>query len=147
MYQRIVVALDGSDTATRALQEALRLAREGHSQLRLIHVVDLGSLLVTGGEGIDLDRVESAWCVAGQRILEQGTALARAAGIDVETALLETDGQRVSDVIAADAAAWHADLLVVGTHGRHGISHLLLGSVAEGVARASTVPVLLIRRP
>ena len=147
MYERVAVAIDGSETATRALAEAVRLARQGHGRLRIIHVVDLGSLLVTGGEGIDLDRVEGAWCAAGRRILDQGADLARTADVEAETVLLETDGQRVGDVIAADAASWHADLLVVGTHGRHGIRHLLLGSVAEGVARAATVPVLLVRHP
>ena len=147
MYERIAVAIDGSETATRALEEALRLAQPGHSRVRLIHVVDMWSLLSAGAEGIDVDRVENAWCAAGRQILEQGAASARAAGIEVETALLETDGHRVSDVIADDARSWQADLLVVGTHGRHGISHLVLGSVAEGVARASAVPVLLVRRP
>ncbi|HET9017181.1 MAG TPA: universal stress protein [Thermomicrobiaceae bacterium] len=146
MYERIVVAIDGSDTATRALHEAVRLAQPGHARLRLVNVVDLGPLLISGAETIDLDRVEEAWCTTGRRILEAGAEVARAAGLDAETALLETDGQRVGDVIAADAASWKADLLVVGTHGRHGISHLLLGSVAEGVARAATVPVLLVRR-
>jgi nucleotide-binding universal stress UspA family protein len=58
---------------------------------------------------------------------------------------IETIGHRVADVIAAEAAAWPADLIVVGTHGRRGVNRLLLGSVAEGVARVATRPVLLIR--
>lgn len=48
-------------------------------------------------------------------------------------------------MIAAEADAWPADLIVIGTHGRRGLSHLLLGSIAEGVARVATKPVLLIR--
>lgn len=48
-------------------------------------------------------------------------------------------------MIAADAEAWPADLIVICTHGRRGLSHLFLGSVAEGVVRVATKPVLLIR--
>ncbi|MFZ3083049.1 universal stress protein [Rhodoferax ferrireducens] len=47
--------------------------------------------------------------------------------------------------IAADAEAWPADLIVICTHGRSGLTHLLMGSVAEGVVRIATKPVLLIR--
>jgi nucleotide-binding universal stress UspA family protein len=145
MYERIEVAIDGSEAATDALREALRLANQLGSRLRLIYVVDFGSLLVEGAEGVDIEAFEKAWCARGQQVLEQGAKMAQAAGIEVETVLLEAEDQRVSDVIAADAASWHADLLVVGTRGRHGISRLLLGSVAEGVARASSMPVLLVR--
>ena len=148
MYKRIVVAIDGSESSTAALTEALRVARAEQSRLRVIHVIDLGSLLVTGAEGIDLDRLEEAWCATGRRVLEQAGETTKAAAVDAEMALLESSGAlRVSDVIAADAASWQADLLVVGTRGRHGISHFLLGSVAEGVARTATMPVLLVRHP
>jgi nucleotide-binding universal stress UspA family protein len=47
--------------------------------------------------------------------------------------------------ILAESARWGADLIVMGTHGRHGLAHLILGSVAEGVLRRATVPVLLVR--
>ena len=53
--------------------------------------------------------------------------------------------RRVPDVVVAEAKRWPADLIVAGTHGRRGLSHLFLGSVAEGIIRISTVPVLLIR--
>jgi nucleotide-binding universal stress UspA family protein len=62
-----------------------------------------------------------------------------------ETELLETEGKRVASVIDDDAKRWPADLIVIGTHGRSGISRLLLGSVAEGVVRGASVPVLLVR--
>jgi nucleotide-binding universal stress UspA family protein len=63
----------------------------------------------------------------------------------VETELLETAGQRVADRIVEAAKRWEADLIVMGTHGRHGIQHLVLGSVAEAVIRSAPVPVLLVR--
>jgi nucleotide-binding universal stress UspA family protein len=60
--------------------------------------------------------------------------------------LLETGtpAQRIAAAIADEADAWPADLVVAGTHGRTGVQRLLLGSVAEGIARVSPVPVLLI---
>jgi len=53
--------------------------------------------------------------------------------------------KRVSDAIEQEAESWHADLIVIGTHGRRGFRRLLLGSVAENLIRTSTKPVLLIR--
>jgi nucleotide-binding universal stress UspA family protein len=58
---------------------------------------------------------------------------------------IEQLGRNAADLIAAEADAWPADLIVVGTHGRRGVRRLLLGSVAEGVVRTATKPVLLIR--
>ena len=66
-------------------------------------------------------------------------------GATVETALLEASGERIASVIEGEARHWQADLIVIGTHGRSGLSRLLLGSVAEGVARSAPVPVLLVR--
>ena len=84
---------------------------------------------------------------SGWEILRKAKAVARGAGIPVETRLIEIDtlGHRIPEMIAADAEAWPADLIVICTHGRRELSHLLLGSVAEGVVRVATKPVLLIR--
>jgi nucleotide-binding universal stress UspA family protein len=73
--------------------------------------------------------------------------VARDAGIKAETKLIEATppGARIASMIAAEAKAWPADMIVIGTHGRRGVDHLLMGSVAEGVVRISPVPVLLIR--
>jgi nucleotide-binding universal stress UspA family protein len=60
-------------------------------------------------------------------------------------AALEQNGRRVSDVIVDEATRWRADLVVLDTHGRRGIEHLLLGSVAEAVARTAPTSVLLAR--
>ncbi|HUZ02798.1 MAG TPA: universal stress protein [Thermomicrobiaceae bacterium] len=149
MYRRIDVAIDESEPASAALDAALRLAGEQQARLRAVYVVDLEPLLATGAEGINLDAVETAWCAAGHRILERASSLAAAAGVDIETKLLETpkDGVDISDAIVADATSWKADVVVIGTHGRRGLARQLLGSVAEAVARTATMPVLLIRGP
>jgi nucleotide-binding universal stress UspA family protein len=62
-----------------------------------------------------------------------------------ETALLDVPGERVASVIDGEALNWTADLIVISTHGRSGLSRLLLGSVAEDVVRGASVPVLLVR--
>ena len=51
----------------------------------------------------------------------------------------------MEEVIVEEARSWGADLIVMGTHGRRGFEHLVLGSISEGVVRRATVPVLLLR--
>lgn len=142
MYMRILVAVDGSQGSERALREALRLAAGPSATVRLVHVLDADLYRDTFGEDA---RAHEAWRRTGQKYLDQAAAIAREAGIQVETALLENAGQRTSRVIVDEASRWPADVVVLGTHGRHGLDHLLLGSVAEGVVRSATVPVLTVR--
>lgn len=145
MYQRILVAFDGSNVARHALQEAIKLARDEHAQLRIVSVVDLGPLYWTPLTGINVADIEQAIIQQTQKELSDAAALARQEGIDPETTLRRANGQRISDQIVAEATSWPADLIVLGTHGRGGIERLVLGSVAEGVARSAPVPVLLVR--
>lgn len=146
MFKRILVAVDGSHTAELALQEAIKLAREQRAQLRIVHAVDMVDTNL-GMEFPDTSGILDAMARGGREILRKAETVARAAGIPVETRLIEIDtlGHRIPEMIAADAEAWPADLIVICTHGRRGLSHLFLGSVAEGVVRVATKPVLLIR--
>ncbi|MCL5060127.1 MAG: universal stress protein [Candidatus Thermoplasmatota archaeon] len=146
MFKRILVAVDGSDTADQALLEAVNLARELQAQLRIVHVVDIVNINV-GIEFPNPSEISDVMIQSGREILRKAEAVARGAGIPVETRLIEIDtlGHRIPEMIAADAEAWPADLIVICTHGRSGLSHLFLGSVAEGVVRVATKPVLLIR--
>ena len=145
MFKRILVAVDGSHTAEQALQEAIKLSKELRAQLRVVHVVDEVSL--NWPEGGDFVEIKETFRKSSRQILEKADAEMRKAGMTAETKMLEieTFGHRVADMIAAEAEAWPADLIVIGTHGRRGVNRLLLGSVAEGVARVATKPVLLIR--
>jgi nucleotide-binding universal stress UspA family protein len=148
MYKRILVAVDDSKPAEGALREALELAKIASAELRVIHAVESPYAYPESwytDVHTDLEALRRIWHQAGLRVLERAQALAHTAGVALETALLELDGQRMSRVIVDDAARWHADLVVVGTHGRHGIEHLLLGSVAEAVARTAPASVLLVR--
>lgn len=78
-------------------------------------------------------------------ILEDAKAAARAEGVEADALMVESSGGRVADLIASHARNWPADLIVMGTHGRRGVSHLFMGSDAESVVRTSPVPVLLAR--
>lgn len=146
MFKRILVAVDGSHTAELALQEAIKLAKELRAQLRIVHAVDIVSINL-GAEFPNPSGISDAMTKGGQEILRKADAVARGAGIPVETRLIEIDtlGHGIPEMIAADAEAWPADLIVICTHGRRGLSHLFLGSVAEGLVRVATKPVLLIR--
>lgn len=146
MFKRILVAVDGSDTADQALQEAIKLAREFQAQLRIVHAVDTVNINL-GAEFLISSEVSDAMTRSGREILRKAEAIAREAGIPVETHLIEIDtlGHRIPEVIAADAETWPADVIVLCTHGRRGLSHLFMGSIAEGVVRVATKPVLLIR--
>ena len=146
MYQRIFVAVDSSPTSTRGLDEAIGLGRVTGARLLLAHVVD--ELVFSPGfepGATYMNDVLPQLRRRGQEVLQAALARAEAAGLPAESRLLECFAARTSDVLLNEASAWGADLLVLGTHGRRGIGRLLLGSDAEQILRASTVPVLLVR--
>ena len=144
MYKRILVAIDGSDTSKRALREALQLAKDGKSALRVLHVLDLVTFSTDTPSGFAA--YEEALRTGGEQMLADASDMAEKAGVACETKLLEMEehGRRVAEEIAEDAAAWRAELIVIGTHGRTGIEHVFLGSVAEKVIRRSPIPVFVI---
>jgi nucleotide-binding universal stress UspA family protein len=146
MFKRILVAVDASETGELALQTAIGLAAESQARLRIVNVVDTANINPHAGFPGQSKAAEGS-VKTGQEILDRAEAAAAAAGLAAETSLvrIETLDQRISEAIAHDAEAWPADLVVIGTHGRRGLSRLFLGSVAEGVARLATTPVLLVR--
>ena len=145
MYERILVPVDGSETSKRGLKEAIRLAKEQGARLKCLHVIDEHFLAHDYlGFAYMPDLFESLRN-NGETILEEASEQAGKAGVSAESVLRESGGIRVSERILDEANAWAADLIVMGTHGRRGISHLALGSDAELVVRGSTVPVLLVR--
>lgn len=144
MYKHILVAVDGSETSNLALQEAIRLAKDQHSMLRLLHVVDM-TMAYSVIEAPTVIEYQNALKVEGQKLLADCSESARAAGIEFDSKLSVALGAHIYDLIEKEAKGWPADLIVIGTHGRKGIRRLLLGSVAEGLIRVSSKPVLLIR--
>ena len=145
MYKRILIPVDGSTTADRALQEAIRLAVEQQAQLRIINVMDEGPLYSNVEGLLDINELREALRSSGKHILSKAEELAKHGGAAVETALLETTGERIASMIVEDAKHWSADLVVMGTHGRRGFDRIIMGSVAEGLLRITPIPVLLVR--
>lgn len=147
MYSKVLVAIDGSPTSDAALDEAIKLAKEQGSTLRLVHVVDEGPAYLNADTPFQLDEYERALHKAGERILEKALARVGAEGLQAETKLIQivTINEHAADELVAEAQRWPANLIVIGTHGRRGLRRLLLGSVAEGVIRSANQPVLLIR--
>lgn len=145
MFKRIIVAIDGSHTSSRALRAAINLAKEQQARLLIAHAMDVVAFY--SDMPYDLDMYEQSVRKAGERILKRARAAAEKAGVQAETQLLEVQeiADRVADEIERAAKRWKADLLVIGTHGRRGVRRLLLGSVAESLVRISSMPVLLIR--
>ena len=150
MFRRILVPIDGSTTSNRGLEEAIGLASDQKAKICLLHVVDE---LAVGADGMMymppsyIDEFIRALRAGGKKLLTRAEAKVRKHGIEVEAALLETVGRRVADLIIKQAKKWRADVIVLGTHGRRGLSRVVMGSDAELVLRETPVPVLLVRSP
>lgn len=146
MYQRILVPVDGSPTSNRGLLEAIDIAKLTKGRLRLVHVIDELSFALAmdayaGYSGDWLDTLRKN----GADILATAKATAEAAGVEAETALHDSFSSKVHEEVAAEAAKWPAELIVLGTHGRRGVGRLMMGSSAEQIVRSAAVPVLLVR--
>lgn len=145
VYRKILVPLDGSPTSQRGLKEAIRLAKDNRARLRLVHVLDETPALGMMEEGVDLEPFLRELAKHGRTILERAERLAGKAGVAADAVMAETAGGGVADAILRAAKKWRADVIVMGTHGRRGLRHIVLGSEAEHVLRLSPVPVLLVR--
>ncbi|WOB76848.1 universal stress protein [Achromobacter xylosoxidans] len=146
-YRRILVAIDDSHAAQRALGEGIGIAQAPGGELRIIHVLEGQSIALTFNPYAryytrDLVRQLRQ---AGAELLARAASRVRAAGVVAETVLCDSQGRPVEERILELARAWPADLIVMGTHGRRGVGRALLGRCAEGVIRQSNVPVLLAR--
>jgi nucleotide-binding universal stress UspA family protein len=122
---------------------ALRLARREGARLLLLHVLTPPSPFSAGGPppASYLELLRAGRRAASRR-LAQWRERARAAGARVEARLVEGGP---TEQILRTGGRWRADLIVIGTHGRGGVRHFLMGSVAEQVVRRSPRPVLTVR--
>ena len=135
----VLLATDLSATSSPAEQEALRLASGLHARLIAVSVIDPGSLRLPGGRfRARVDQVRDERENAAQALV------ARAQELGVPTAFLVWEGDPGEAIVDA-ASAESADLIVLGTHGRHGVNRSLFGSVSDHVVRNAPCPVVVVR--
>lgn len=146
MYQRILVPIDGSATSDRGVEEAARLALLTRGRIKLMHVLDeitvnaeLQAYAGSMGDWV-LQLRDNA-----RKLLDRSAAIVRGMGVEATTYLQEGLAGPIHEPIVTEALMWQAELIVVGTHGRHGLKRLYLGSGAESILRHAPVPVLLVR--
>ena len=141
MGEEVLVPYDGSDPATDALTYALEQFPE--ATVTVLHVVTLPESYWSafGGREDRIPGYEEA-VDRGEKLLEEASQTADAAGHEVETDLETGEPHRV---IVDRAAEGGFDAVVIGSHGRTGVSRVMLGSVAEKVVRRTPVPVVVVR--
>jgi len=144
MYRRILVPVDGSPTAERGLREAIDLAGQ-NARLVLLHVIDDYPMLMQMSSMSAYEDLKQARRRLGEDMLARARSEAEEAGVQVDSVLREVVHSRPAEVIVEETVKAHCDLIVMGTHGRRGVSRLALGSEADLVIRISPVPVLLVR--
>lgn len=145
VLRRIVCALDASPPADRAFAVAVDVAAEREATLELLSIVALDDEIAEDYEhrGFDPEGTVGALYATARTPLDERATRARARG--VETSVRVAGAQDVARAIVATASDRGADLVVIGTHGRHGLERAFLGSTAEAVIRRSAVPVLAVR--
>lgn len=147
MYRKMLVPVDGSETAMRGLQEAITLAKALGSRLQLLTVVDEHPLMVEPASIANVDELRKTMRHHGDTVLARARNMATDEGVEADTDLVVIASGRVADVVLSKSREQACDLIVMGTHGRRGLTRAFLGSDAELVLRGSSVPVLLVRRP
>ncbi|MCW4024275.1 MAG: universal stress protein [Candidatus Bathyarchaeota archaeon] len=138
MYKKILVPLDGSAHATRALQEAIKVAKMTQGTITLLNVTPTGSSVISTTKQKFYEILQNE----GKNALAAGKKLAASAGLEVEVMLVEGDaiGQ-----ITKTAKNGNYDLIVMGARGIGTLSELVLGSVSHGVIKNAHCPVLVTR--
>ena len=145
MYERILVAVDGGNSAVLAMTQAIGMARAFHANIKLLYVVDDSELFDAAGTA-DTAMVRSQLVQGGERALDLAAEQCSLAGVTCIKELVERPLGRgnISETIVERADAWPADLIVMGTHGRRGMRRVMMGSVSESVLAQTSKPVLLI---
>lgn len=147
MPHRILLAMDGSETSWQALREAIRFAMPD-DVVRAISVIDdpFAHYQSAFASHIDLEAVREGLIAETQLTLADAYKKLHEEGLQADTRSIDLRawGGTIADAIVREAERWHADLLILGTHGRRGIRRLMIGSVAEQVLRQAHRPVMLV---
>lgn len=146
-FDRIIVPVDFSQCSRTALNYAISLADQLGAKLRVLHICEVPALVSPDLVVTIPDQPTQTipeW-VKNEAELGMDKFMAEVVkpeGLDVEVKLVTGDAP---EMIAKEAELYKADLVVMGTHGRKGMAHLIMGSVAERTLRISPCPVLTIR--
>jgi nucleotide-binding universal stress UspA family protein len=147
MIQRILVATDDSKLSRKAVKAAIDLASCTGAGLVAFHVVPRYPTSYFEGavamEPDEVGRVERHWAEAGRAVVDRVAQQAEDAGVKVRAAVAQSDA--VADAIMGAVRKHKCDLIVMASHGRRGLSRVLLGSETQHVLTHSTTPVLVIR--
>lgn len=149
MYSRIVVGIDGSELATKALRHALELAKQTGGRLYVVMATEPSMMVVAGAEAIGagtgqmIAQLEESKANFAKETLGEAKIVAEGAGQSIET--FHVPSSTAADAILTIAARHDASLIVMGSHGRRGLGRLLLGSQAGEVLAHSTIPVLVVK--
>ncbi len=147
MYKRILVATDQSPLSRKAEKAAIGLAASTGAALVALHVVPHypmsyfeGAVTLTAEE---VGRIEGTWTARGQKTVDAVAAAAAKQGVQAKAVVAHSD--QVAEAVIAAARKHKCDLIVMASHGRRGISRVLLGSETQHVLTHSTIPVLVLR--
>jgi len=144
---KILIAIDGSDFSHVALQNVIARPWPANTEVKVLHVVEPPSLLMgreMGGYDPEFEMVWKALREQAKALVAKAAEKLRGAKFNVSTELVEGDPK--SQIIDA-ARNWHADLIVLGSHGRTGLSRFLIGSVSQDVVRHAHCSVEIVRTP
>ena len=143
MFDTIVVATDGSDSVQRAVSVAVDVAARFDAEVHAVYVVDAGE--VESSPDRVREDLRDALDDEGRDALDRVADAAHDRDRDLDVTIEVREGRPASE-IDAYARSVDADLVAMGTRGRHGENRFLIGSVAERVVRTCPVPVLTVRQ-
>jgi nucleotide-binding universal stress UspA family protein len=144
---KILIAIDGSDFSQAALQSVIGRSWNAGTEIKVLHVVEPPAMFIGREMGAYDPEFETIWKAIREQakdLVEKAAQQLRAAGFQVFTELVE--GEPKSLIIDV-ANEWHADMVVVGSHGWSGLDRFLMGSVSEAVMRHAHCSVEIIRTP
>jgi nucleotide-binding universal stress UspA family protein len=145
LFKKILVPVDGSEPSDSAVALAIRVAHDQDAKLLFLHVSEvakIAAMVSSTAVCVDPSPALDAEQAAGEDALRRAETKAGKSAVAVESLLVKGAS---ADAILKISHQEGADLIVMGSHGRGGIQRALLGSVAEGVLRHSTVPVMIAR--
>jgi nucleotide-binding universal stress UspA family protein len=147
MYQRILVATDGSTLSKKAVNQAIALAQLTGAELVALKVIPrYPQSYFEGGVALaasEVSRIEKQWADHAQGVVDAVAKTAKGKGVAVKAITAKSD--LISEAIIATAKKHKCDLIVMSSHGRRGIKRLLLGSETQQVLTHSHTPVLVLR--